>query len=726
MKKLFLFSASILALSATQSFAQTAAKKTTAPKASVEAESKTSENKNVFKLGEIAVSVVDDTTQVGSRTVVSAEEIQAYTDSDKLDKALSLLPGVNLTKVGRKNESSVSIRGFEMRQVSVMVDGVQSAMPYDYYPDLARYLTTDLSEVQVSKGLSSVLAGPNTMGGIINMVTKRPEKEIEGDVSFTAKFGNSGAYNGFLSSANVGTNQGDWYLQAGAAYDDISRWSVSDNYSPTVNKNGSVNENGGFRNHSKSLDAKFNVKLGFTPNETDEYVIAYNYSHGKYDIPVYAGYSYENNEIPGAGNKPMQLTTPFYRTYPYFDKQSVYTLTNTALGDTGYVKTKLFYDTFKNRMNFYQDETYMSYSTKDSNSLFSDYDLGGSVEAGADLLPMNTTKVAFHYRRDVHRAKDVGQGEWGRSVDDTYSVALENTFHATDKTDVILGLSYDWLETGKVTFDTADNGYRNSDNTLNPMFAVRHKYSDDGTVYAGVSQKSRFATQKSRYGTRTGNGTGEANPYLKAEKAINYEVGMTDTFGGRVKVDAAAFYTVVRDTNLEVALPSGKYQTQNLGKSKVYGFELASVSKIADSFDLGVAYTFMIKDLDSSIAKERDLKPTNAPKHKLTVYGDWRVTEEFSVIPSMDAYSSRYSTIGGNNMVNGAVQTYGDIGTGIGMRDGTKVGGFATAGLKFRYTPTKYLEISAGVDNIFDKNYELTEGYPEEGRNYFLTLTTKF
>lgn len=723
MKKILLFSASILALSATPSFAQTAAKKTAAPKARVEAESKTPA-KNVYKLGEIAVSVVDETTQVGSRSVISAEEIQAYADSDRLDKAISLLPGVNLTKVGRKNETSVSIRGFEMRQVVVMIDGVQSAVPYDYYPDLARYLTTDISKIQVSKGLSSVLAGPNTMGGIINLVTKRPTKEIEGDISVTAKMGVTGAYNGILTSANVGTNQGNWYLQAGAAYDDISRWSVSRNYSPTINQNGSINENGGFRDTSESKDFKFNVKLGFTPNETDEYAIAYNYSNAEFEMPAYAGYSYSSGQA-------MQLTRPFYRKYPYYDKQTIYTLTNTAIGDTGYIKSRLFYDGYKNRMDFYSDRTYTAPDPTTDNSVFNDYDLGGSVEAGADLFAQNTTKVAFHYRRDVHKSKDVDAPDFERNTDDTFSVALENTWHATANTDVIAGISYDWLKVQQ-----SEGLHKQDDNVLNPMMAVRHKYSDDGTVYAGVSQKSRFATQKSRYGRRTGNRTGIANPYLKAEKAINYEVGFSDTFASRVKVDAAVFYTRIRDTNIEtkVAEPTPGacnggvcYQTQNMGRAESYGFEFASSTKVTDSFDLGLAYTFMIKDLDGETAKERDLKPINVPKHKLTIYGDWRITEELSLIPSIDAYSSRYSTIGGNNMVNGAVQIHGtQVGTGINQIDGTKVGGFATAGLKVKYAPTKKLEISAGVDNIFDKNYSLTEGYPEEGRNYFVTLTAKF
>lgn len=755
MKKGLLFSASILALGVSPSFAQTAGSvsKAAAPQAVDQAEINQNSNNNIFRLGEIAVSVVDDTTQVGSRTTVTAEEISAYTDSNTLEKALNLLPSVTETQVGRRNEKSVSIRGFEMRQIAVMVDGVQSAMPYDYYPDLQTYTTGSLSEIQVSKGLSSVLAGPNTMGGIINMVTKRPEKKIEGNLSVTAKFGNSGAYNGILTSGNVGTNQGNWYLQAGATYNDINRWSVSDNYSPVQNTGDHffqagkdyhfplVNENGGFRDGSSSQAEAANIKLGFTPNETDEYVIAYNYSNMEYDIPVYAGQSYTSM----AGSRPTddeklayQLTKPFYRSYPYYKKQTIYSLTNTALGDTGYVKTRLFYDTFKNRMDSleFADATLTTMRNESGfPSLFNDYDFGGSVETGADLFKDNTTKIAFHYRKDVHRSKELGDDDWSRVADDTYSVALENTWHANEKTDVIVGASYDWLRVSTVKNvedhnDDLITDYRVNDNVLNPMAAVRYHYSDEGTVYAGVAQKSRFATQKSRFGTRTGNGTGIPNPDLKAEKAINYEIGVSDTIGN-VTFDAAAFYTDVRDTNLEVVVEQGiksYYQTQNFGKSRVYGLELASVIRMADSFDLGLAYTYMEKELRSSIAKKDDLKPTNVPKHKLTVYGDWRVAEGLSIIPKVEAYSSRYSTIGGNNMVNAAVRTHSakGIGTGVDYQDGTKIGGFATAGLKVKYQPFDALEISAGVDNIFDKNYQLAEGYPEEGRNYFLTLTTKF
>lgn len=760
MRKALLLSASLIALCATPSYAQQASARATNARVKQETLAPQS-GSDVFKLGEISVSVVDPTTVVGSRNVVTAEEIATYDDSDTLDSAIALLPGVDISKVGRKNETSASIRGFEMRQITVMIDGVPTTLPYDAYPDLARVLTGDLSEIQVSKGLSSVLNGPNAMGGVINMVTRRPTKKFEGNLSLTAKFGDTGAYNGFRSQLNMGTNQGKWYVQAGASFDDISRWSVSDKYKPIENsgtmftQKGNtttfplINENGGFRNNSNSKDGKLNFKLGLTPNDTDEYAIAYTYQSGETGLPVYAGEALglrDSKVSPTDEEKSaFQLTRPFYRDYPYYDKQSIYTLTHTALGDTGYVKSRMFYDTYKNRMDMYQDEDYIYPDMAGGYpSFYDDYTMGASVEAGADLIPMNTTKIAFHYRRDNHKSRaydaDLGYNSpWTENVDDTFSVALEDTFHVTSKLDVIVGASYDWLNVKKSEeFDFLDendkakgkaiqNVHRQDDHTLNPMAALRYRYSDTGTVYAGVAQKSRFATQKARYSTRTGNGTGVPNPYLKAEKAINYEIGFSDTFAKRFSIDAAAFYSSIRDTNVETRINDSKYQTVNMGRSKIYGFELASRSKIADNFDLGLAYTFMIKDLDSPTAKERNLKPINAPKHKLTAFADWRVTEHFSIIPTVEAYSSRYSTIGGNNMVNGAVQTVGtSIGTGVNQIDGVKIGGFATAGIKLRYAPNKNFEIAAGVANIFDKNYELAEGYPEEGRNYYLTLTTKF
>lgn len=80
-----------------------------------------------------------------------------------VSRALNLLPGVTLTTSGPRNESMVSIRGFDLRQVPVYMDGIPVYVQYDGYVHLARFTTFDLSAVDISKGFSSVLYGPNSL-----------------------------------------------------------------------------------------------------------------------------------------------------------------------------------------------------------------------------------------------------------------------------------------------------------------------------------------------------------------------------------------------------------------------------------------------------------------------------------------------------------------------------------------------------------------------------------
>ncbi|MCS5517457.1 TonB-dependent receptor plug domain-containing protein [Pseudomonas qingdaonensis] len=74
------------------------------------------------------------------------------------------------------------MRGFDRLQVPVYIDGIPTYVPYDGNIDLGRFTTYDLSRIQVDKGFASLLYGPNTLGGAINLVTRRPVQEFEGEV----------------------------------------------------------------------------------------------------------------------------------------------------------------------------------------------------------------------------------------------------------------------------------------------------------------------------------------------------------------------------------------------------------------------------------------------------------------------------------------------------------------------------------------------------------------
>jgi outer membrane cobalamin receptor len=89
-------------------------------------------------------------------------------------QALDYLPGVSIQHIAaNRNEAGIMVRGFSSRgQVPLYIDGIPISVPYDGYLDFNRYLTSDIGEIQVARGYSSPLLGPNALGGSINMVTE--------------------------------------------------------------------------------------------------------------------------------------------------------------------------------------------------------------------------------------------------------------------------------------------------------------------------------------------------------------------------------------------------------------------------------------------------------------------------------------------------------------------------------------------------------------------------
>jgi iron complex outermembrane receptor protein len=183
----------------------------------------------VFNLGEVRVL---GRRSLDSANTAASRQIEAFNRLD-VGRALNLLPGVNLSAVGARNESMVYVRGFDLRQVPVFIDGIPVYVPYDGYVDLARFTTFDLAEINVAKGFSSVIYGPNTMGGAINLVSRRPQKRFDFD-------GRAGLLSGQgrRLNLNLGTNLGKFYLQGSASQLKQETFPLSAQFTPVTQEDG--------------------------------------------------------------------------------------------------------------------------------------------------------------------------------------------------------------------------------------------------------------------------------------------------------------------------------------------------------------------------------------------------------------------------------------------------------------------------------------------------------
>ena len=276
-----------------------------------------------FGLGEVIVTAPKvQGVQIDTATLTSVA-LQAY-DTPRLDQAIDLLPGVNSSNTGgTRNERLIQVRGFNRFEAPLLIDGIRVYLPADNRLDFGRFLTSDLASTR----LGGVGYGPGGMGGEINLVTSRPVKPLEFQMGGEADFGNRNDYEGYTAYGQLGVRQDKWYAQASASDDTVDHWDLSRAFAPAAD------QPAGQRLLSKTEDWRTHLKVGYTPNATDEYSISYTHQDGAKDAPFSVA-------LPIASQK--------YWTWPYWNLDSVYFLSSTALGSDVTLKTKAYYNTFFN------------------------------------------------------------------------------------------------------------------------------------------------------------------------------------------------------------------------------------------------------------------------------------------------------------------------------------------------------------------------------------------
>jgi len=660
----------------------------------------------VFTLGQVEVVESIGGVQKSDTNVVTIDEQQMQKNEIKrLSEVAYSTPGVYVDKKGPRAEQNFQVRGFDSRRVPLFIDGIPVYVPYDGNSDFGRFTTFDLSRIDISKGSSSVLYGPNTMGGAINLITKRPTKELEGSIGYGFETGKNAKTYGNNVDFSIGTKQELFYAQASGSFMEDAGQQLSHKFTKDANGN----EDGGRRDNSVQRDKKGSFKFGFTPNETDEYAITYVNQKGEKEQPMYAG-----------------RYTAFSQSdrlweWPRWDRDSIYFHSHTQFANSLYVNTKAFADEFKNEM-------YDISRLEDSK--YKDKAHGFGLELGGDIGDKDTLKFATSYKKDKHSGYRVHYtGRFGTEptvsfVDKTYSFALENTYKFTDLTKLILGVSYDTRDAIKAE-DYIQYKGRGRDAAKDPanyklvafevgkkhafnyQAAIKHSFDGNDELSLSYAKKTYFASMKDRYSEKFGRNF--ANPYLKPEVANHYEIGYQRSFGEFLRLETALFYSKVKDaigTTSVTKFAQTREMNVNVDKAEYKGFELGAAYFATQNLELGGNYTYMSAKYkeDGKNALVYDL-----PRHKGFLYADYKFLPKLSLYLSQELSSNMWSRVP----------------TRSGSID-HKTSGFGVTNVKLTYNPTDSLSVEAGISNLFDKNYEYREGYPEEGRVFFTNLRYKF
>ncbi len=644
-----------------------------------------------FYLGRVDVAVSAETTATATTemtpagaTVLDARDLQAN-DRTALAEALDLAPGVTFVRIGQRNETGVYVRGFDMRQVPLFVDGIPVYTPYDGYVDMERFTTFDVAELQVSKGFASVLYGPNALGGAINIVSRRPAGRLEGLAG--ASYGSGAARTVYL---NAGSRLDAWYVQGGASYLDSDTFPIAGGFTPVKT------QPSGDRVNAYKRDGKFNIKVGWTPNGTNEYAVSYVGQRGKKGNPPYAG------------SDPLVKTR--YWKWPYWDKDSVYFVSNTHLGSSNYVRGRAFSDTYDNALYSYDDATYTTQAKSSSfRSLYHDSAIGASAEWGT-TIGGHTLRAAGHVKRDRHRDHNDGEPlkEFeGRIV----SVGVEDTLVLGPKLSLVGGIGADWQATTRAqdfqkgqildllaTCRAAGTSCGDA-HGVNPQAGVFYAVPT-GLVRFTVARKTRMPSLKDRYSYKFG--TAVPNPDLNAEHNVTVEGGYQGTLGQKSSFQASVFYSRIDDLIQRFYLEPNLSQLRNVGRASHAGFELDARTVLLPRLDLGANYTYLKRENLSD-----PLTPlVDAPRHKGRVSVTGRIAPFIRVVGGVDFEAGR--------------RTQNEAGTYL------DVPAFATANVKGVWTIREWLDVEAGLFNAFDTYSWVADGYPEPGRTALASLRCRF
>ena len=463
-----------------------------------------------------------------------------------LSEAIRYAPGVNVT-YGNKYEFTLKLRGMDSRRIALLLDGVPSYEPYYGSFDLKTVSAAGIDSLQITKGPSSVLYGPNTLAGIVNVITRRPSADpyltltgssaflpslIEGERKTRSAVLDSGfQWNKFGFAGNL-----TYQDSTGFSYPDVS-----------------TGEKISWQNTDYSR-FNLNAKVYYTPSSNTEIMVNGGIYTSDYGLP------------PAVG-----VQKPRYWHFKNWDRYTLNAGGFTSLGKDSTLRFRAFYVNYKNTLDQYKDKlmTIRQFESTFDNSVY-----GAFALADFRLASWNNLKVSLNFQKDVARTQDDVNLPWTKYDQGTFSAAVEDHVSFAEKWKVIGGLS----------LDVIDKFVGGTTSRLNPLLGLKFTPWDYLDLHISVSQKSRLPNMRAMYSPSNG------NPDLLSETGTNEEFGFTWDKG--FFLSGALFAYQFKNMIDTITLPDGSKRNFNVGQARINGLELQA-QKSLGWLEATLSYTYL-------------------------------------------------------------------------------------------------------------------------------------
>jgi outer membrane cobalamin receptor len=619
-----------------------------------------------FDLGEIVVSK-DTETILGSPSIikVSSKDIEIK-NAQTVDEALDFIPGVRLS-VGSRNEPYIMVRGFSQDKVLVLLDGVPIASPYYGYVDLSQIPVESIAKIKVIKNLVSVVYGANTLGGVINIVSKKPTEQPY--FSLSNGFSEQATHHHILTYAVKSDNASLWFSGSRRQ---------SEGFRLSREFQEKQNENGGLRENSYYEKNSFSLKLGWEEFKNHNPSLIFNYIDNQKGVPPHTSSS-----------------KPRYRRFTEWKRWMLALADELKISDDLSIKGRIFYDKYDNTLKQYDDATYTTQSNASSwTSVYDEYAIGGSLYLNFIPSDIHSLNGALNFKRDVHKEQDDINQPWETYKIHTYSFGLQDDIKVNERLSLSIGMSFDLFDQVKTSLGEKGSNVE----SFNPALIINYSFTPETLIYSSASKRTRFPTLNQLFSASSGNSN------LKEQENINYELGIKHLFTESLAFELNYFYNYVRDL-IDRASRDDPYL--NISKAVFAGMEANFQTKLGRGISARLSHTYLEAwDKDPEILGRSEDELSYVPKHKsdFELIYQPKPDLQFSLLGSYHGKRYYYDS---SNIQN-------------------RLGGYFVCNAKVAQKLFNNWEASIYIENIFDRNYQEEEGYPQPGRSFLFNIKGVF